>query len=346
VRRRIVRGCLIGVSLLAGALVPAASALAATPSKAPVGGIGVRLVAARGSSHASGLARAYMVEHLAPGTSVRRRLEISNTTHSVVDVLVYPAGASVQRGEFAFASGHDRNQLSSWTTVSRDTLRLAPGGTAFETVTIEVPKEGSRGEQYAVVWAQVSAPAPATGGITVVNRVGIRMYVSVGPGGAPPASFTIGPLAAQRSPSGDPLVVATIRNSGRRTLDISGSLTLSGGPGGLRAGPVPVTLGMPLAPGASELATVHLDRRVPRGPWHARIHLTSGALQRTAVATLTFPRARAVAGSGHHTSTIVIILLIVLAIAGVVLLLTRLVLQARRRELKRPGSGDARPIGG
>ena len=287
-----------------------------------------------------------MVEQLAPGTRVRRRVEISNTTRSIVDVLVYPAGASLQHGEFAFASGHDGNQLSSWTAVSRDTLRLAPGGTGFETVTIEVPKDASPGEQYAVVWAQVSAPAPATGGITVVNRVGVRMYVTVGPGGAPLPSFTIGPLAAQRSPNGDPLVVANIRNSGRSTLDISGSLTLSDGPGGLRAGPVPVTLGMPLAPGASELATVHLDGRVPRGPWHARIDLTSGGLQRTAVATLTFPRARAVAGSGSRTFTIMILLIVLLAIAGVVLLLTRQVLQARRRELRRPGSRDARPLGG
>jgi hypothetical protein len=34
---------------------------------------------------------------------------------------------------------------------------------------------------------------------------------------------------AARAATGEPLVVATIQNSGRRTLDISGTLTLSKG---------------------------------------------------------------------------------------------------------------------
>ena len=74
-----------------------------------------------------------------------------------------------------------------------------------------------------------------------MNRVGIRMYVSVGPGGAQASNFTIGTLTAERSASGDPLIVAKVYNGGRRTLSIRGDLTLSMGPGGLRAGPFPVT---------------------------------------------------------------------------------------------------------
>ena len=125
--------------------------------------------------------------------------------------------------------------------------------------------------------------------MTLVNRVGVRMYVSIGPGGALPSNFAVGPLTAGRLPTGEPFVTATIHNSGQRTLDISGSLTLSGGPGGLRAGPFPVEVGQALAPGASESASVQLDRRLPLGPWQVRILLRSGLMQRATAATITLP---------------------------------------------------------
>jgi hypothetical protein len=329
-RRRVVLTCVVALPLLAGALVPASGALAAARPHHPVaGGIGVQLVAEPGAPALNGLARSYIVERLAPGAGIRRRIEVSNTTRSTASISVYAAGAATDRGEFTFAPGRTPDSLSRWTSVSRKRLLLAPGATAVETVTIRVPREASSGEDDAVVWAQVSAPAPATGGITLVNRVGIRMYVSVGPGGAPPANFSIGRPTARRANSGAPLVVANVRNSGRRTLDISGKLTLSDGPGGLRAGPFPISLPSPLAPGASELATVQLDKRLPRGPWHARVRLTSGALTRSASATLTFPRPTvSTNGSGRRTGAFMT-LIVVLAVAAAALLLRWRGLRAR-----------------
>lgn len=317
---------LIALPLLVGIGVPAASALAALPHHplAPSRGIGVRLVDVPPNSR-DPLGRSYIVNRLAPGTSIRRRVEIRNSTRSPADVAVYAAAAKLRRGNFSFASGHSRNELSSWTSVSRSTLHLQPGATAYETVAINVPKAASSGEQYAVVWAEVGAPAPTGGSVTLVNRVGVRMYVSIGPGGAPASNFVIGALGAERSATGEPLVVASIHNSGRRTLDISGSLTLSNGPGGLRAGPFPVTLGAALAPGGSESASVRLDKRLPRGPWRANLRLTSGLLQREAAATIRFPGAGGVAkpsGSGH-LFRVGLIILGLLAIAALVFLLTR-----------------------
>jgi hypothetical protein len=115
------------------------------------------------------------------------------------------------------------------------------------------------------------------------------VYLSIGLGGAPPASFTIGAIGAKRSANGRPLVVANIYNHGKRTLEISGSLTFSRGPAGLSAGPFPVTLGPALAPRASRAMTVRLDKRLPRGPWRVRLRLTSGLIQKSAVATIEFP---------------------------------------------------------
>jgi hypothetical protein len=287
-----VRGHLIALSLLAGIIVPASSALAALSHQAMAdsGGIGIRIVDVPAVSRNDPLARLYIVNRVAPGTSIRRRVEISNSTPSNAAVAVYAAAASIRQGRFAFAPSHSRNELSSWTSVSRGVLRLPPDTKASATVTIHVPKDATSGERYAVIWAELSAPGAATGGVTLVNRVGIRMYLSIGPGGAPPSDFIIGSLTAKRSAAGEPLVVARIRNRGKRTLDISGSLTLSVGPGGVRAGPFPVKLGAPLAPGDSKPVTVRLDKRLPRGPWRAKMRLRSRLIQRVAVATITFPR--------------------------------------------------------
>jgi hypothetical protein len=324
---------LIGALVLFAIAGSAGSALA-SPSKQSgkgSGSIGVRLVdppSSRGP-----LARLYVVDLLAPGTSIRRRIEISNTTDTTAAVAVYPAAAGLRRGTFGFAAGHARNDLSSWTSVSRRVLRLAPGTKAFETITIDVPKDATRGEHYAVIWAETSTPAPARGGLTLVNRVGVRMYVSVGPGGALLGAFTISSLGAKRSAAGLPYVTARVLNSGRRTLDLSGSLRLSRGPGGLRAGPFPVKLTAAVAPGKSEPLKVRLARSLPRGPWHAELRLRSGALQRVATGTLTFPRVSAepVTKDGS-TNRLLLIGLVALASLGALAGLFH-------RGFRRPGVG-------
>jgi hypothetical protein len=282
------RGRLIGVLAVAGIILPAGAALAASS-----GSIGIRLVAVPGAAPADSRARSYIVDRVAPGTSVERRVEISNTTASAVAVTVYPAAARLRRGTFTFASGHSPNELSRWTWLKQSVFRLAPGTKTFVPVTINVPTNASAGERYAVIWAEVSTRPPAARGVRLVNRVGVRMYVSVGSGGTPPAKFAIGRLIAKRTTAGWPLVDAKVRNSGGRTLDITGTLTLSKGPGGLRAGPFPVKLGMNLAPGRSEQATVRLDERLPRGPWRAQLRLRSGLVHRVVAATITFPRHQA-----------------------------------------------------
>lgn len=338
-RQPVARGYLIAVSLAAGILLPATSAVA-SPSSANAGGIGVRLIALPSDTGAGPLARSYIVATVAPGKRLRRRVEISNTTHSAAVVTVYAAAASLHRGTFAFAAGRSPNELSDWTSVSQAVVRLPSGSATYETATINVPKDASAGSRYAVIWAAVSAPAPAGGGVTLVNRVGIRMYLSVGPGGAPPSNYAIGPLAVARSASGASIVVAHVHNTGQTTLDISGTLTLSRGPGGLRAGPFPVTLGANLGPKGSESATVRLAAQLPRGPWHARMRLTSGRLQRTATATITFPRRVAAAnpsGSPAGPPRVTEILLVLIVLIGLGLW------YAHSRSRKKAGAASSRP---
>jgi hypothetical protein len=271
-------------------IVPAAGAFAAEPSpQTPsAGGIGVRLLAAPQAPPTP-----FVVERLAPGASITRRVEISNSTSSAADVAVYPAAASLHRRAFTFGAGHSANELSSWTSASRDVLRMPSRSKTIVTLTIDVPRDASPGERYAVLWAEVSAPGTDAGGVLLVNRVGVRMYVAIGPDGSPASSFSIGALRAKRSAAGQPLVLAVVRNTGRTTLDIRGNLMLSDGPGGLRAGPFPVELEARLAPADSEPMTVRLHKGLPPGPWLAEIRLSSGLVRRKVEATITFPRAAA-----------------------------------------------------
>jgi MYXO-CTERM domain-containing protein len=321
---QVARGAWITLSLVAGAAVVTSSALAAPRSPA-IGGVGVRLVDVSANAKSDPLARSYIVDRVAPGTIVSRRIEISNTTRARVAVAVYPAGAELRRGNFAFAQGRGRNELSSWTSVTRPIRTLPPGARALDTVTVSVPKLASSGERYAVVWVEMSAPTSAKARIKLVNRVGIRLYLSVGPGGAPPANFVVGALTAERLAAGVPRLVARVRNNGRRTLDIIGALTLSDGPGGLRAGPFAVRLGTTLSPGQSEPAIVTFDKRLPRGPWRAQLRLSSGFVHRSSAATVTFPVAagRTKPPKSNHLLLEVSALLALLAVGGFALVRSR-----------------------
>ncbi len=111
-------------------------------------------------------------------------------------------------------------------------------------VTIRVPRDASPGERYAVIWAQESSRGQNSQHFAIleVNRVGVRIYLDVGPGGPPPTRFVITSVTGGRSPSGLPEVIAHVRDTGARAIDLFGVLRLADGPGGSvgRAVPVPV----------------------------------------------------------------------------------------------------------
>jgi LPXTG-motif cell wall-anchored protein len=308
------------------AVVPSARAQTA----APAGSVGIRILDAPTNRADDPRARLYIVDHLAPGATINRRVELSNGTDGRLTIPLYAAAATVSDGEFRFGEDHAANDLTSWTTVEPSTIAVDGGGTAIATVKIAVPADAGAGERYAVVWAELPAASPKGGGISTVNRVGIRIYLSVGAGGEPPSDFTITSIQARRGSSGEPVVAATVKNTGGRALDLSGELRLSRGPGGLSAGPFPAKLGTTLGIGATEPVLVILDRAVPAGPWDAHIALKSGTIERDATARITFPKRgaskAAKTGSGKRS-----LLLLILIVAGVLLLLLLALLLRRRR---------------
>ena len=259
-----------GLALAFSFAVPVAASATgpgAAPRGAVDGSIGLRLADVPVAARDDPRARVYIVDHLAPGTTIHRRIEVSNTTASTVHVVLYPAAATIANGSFLGSAGHTPNDLSMWSSVQPGSTDVPAGARVTATVTVAVPRDAAPGERYGVVWAEARSAAVAGGGVIQVSRVGIRLYISVGPGGPPAPNFTIRSLTAERSPDGHPIVVATVRNNGGRALDMSGTLRLASGPAGLSAGPFPATLGITLAIGDTEPVAVTLDKQLPAGPW-------------------------------------------------------------------------------
>jgi len=253
--------------------------------------VGIRIVDVPTARTDDPRARQYIVDHLAPGTTITRRVEVSNDTTKPQVVQLYAAAATITAGNIQFADGRTANDLTSWTTVDPPTVNPAAGAKVQATVTIAVPADASPGERYGVVWSELAPAVPEAGGVTAVNRVGVRMYLSVGPGGEPASDFEISSFEARRTADGSPQLAATVRNTGGRAVDLGGELRLTNGPGGLSAGPFPAKLGTTLGLGQTEPVLVALDPAIPRGPWDARIVLRSGMTEREATATVTFPEA-------------------------------------------------------
>lgn len=281
-------GALAVLAVLLLAVSPAGAQ--AGGSGGPPDGLGIRLLQAPADRAGDPRAQVYVIDHLAPGQTIQRRIEVSNGTGTSRRIRLYPVTAEIddERG-FHLADDESSGAIVEWVRISPGALELADGETGTASVTIAVPADASPGERYGAVLAEL--PGSPGGGLAVTARVGIRLYLSIGPGGEPATDFVIEELTAARDTDGLPLVRARVRNTGGRAIDLAGELSLSEGPGGVRAGPFPAELGTTIAPGDHAPMTVVLGADLPAGPWTARIVARSGAVERAAEATISFPEA-------------------------------------------------------
>lgn len=327
------RRTFIALLTVLAVLTPTTGANADSTPPAP-GVIGVRLLDAPVSRADDPRALIYIVDHLNPGAVIQRRIQISNTTADTTSVSIYEAAAQIDDGVFSGAPDRTDNDLTSWTSMDRAAMTLAANEAQPVTVTITVPQDAADGERYGIVWAEVRSLPTSAGAVTVVNRVGIRIYLSIGTGAEPASAMRIDSLGSGRNADGQPLVTAQVRNTGSRALDIGGQLSLTAGPGGLNGGPFPVKVPTTLLPGETGNVTATLDATLPAGPWNAHLELKSGLLTESADATLTFP-------SGPETSTAPITtgpppgplgLAIGIGLAVLLLLATYLMRKRRRKD--------------
>lgn len=230
-----------------------------------------------------------MVDHLNRGASITRTIEVSNTTSEESRLAVYPVAAEISDGAFSVIEGRSENELTEWIEVEPSSVTLGPGERQRATFTLTVPDDADDGERYGAIVAELPPRSASPGTVAVAQRVGIRIYLSVGEGSEPESDFEVDTLAAGRDDEGRPVVRTSVRNTGGRAVDLTGELRLLDGPGGVEAGPFPAQLPTTLAPGDEAPVTVTLDEDLPPGPWLARVTLRSGELERVAEATITFP---------------------------------------------------------
>ncbi|GAB4103767.1 hypothetical protein AB0C50_11145 [Micromonospora taraxaci] len=284
----------------------------------------------------------YIVDHLPPGTTIKRQLLIVNRTDESRRVDVYPAAATLDASAFRFGEGRAENELTSWVTVDHRTVELAPRAEARVRATITVPPAASRGERYGVLWASTTSTPRASSEIAQVHRVGVRMYLDIGPGGEPASDFSIGAISPARSEAGEPSVTVQVRNTGGRALDLTGTVTLTDGPAGSRAGPFAVGQGVTLAPGASGQVVARFPVELPNGPWKAEVSLESGMVKGSATAQIRFPDAGQIGTKGSVVSRLTSAWAVGAAVAGLLLVTGLAVLARRSRRSGRPPAGRPR----
>ncbi|WP_169950317.1 peptidase [Microbispora sp. H11081] len=333
--RRIIAAGLLAIAAAvahAAAVVPAA---ADGDARRP-GRFGIRLLEIPENRLDDPRSYAFIVDHVNPGTTFTRRLEVFSTSSRRQHVSLYPAAARVGDAGFTFAPARTANELTSWITLDRSAVDLPPHGRVPVTATVAVPAAAVKGERYAVIWAEISSASPGpAGNVALVNRVGIRTYLDVGPGGEPPTRFRIGEVTAGRTEDGQPRLVAEVGNTGERAVDLEGEVRLSDGPSALSAGPFRGTRIATLPPGGHGQVAVPLGRDLPAGPWRFRLTLRSGLVTRTATGTITFPTAGERAAR-TDPSVPVLVAVAVAGLAAMVLLVVNL-----RRFRRRPLDGEA-----
>ncbi|MET8039659.1 hypothetical protein ABZU25_02195 [Micromonospora sp. NPDC005215] len=284
----------------------------------------------------------YIVDHLPPGTTIKRQLLISNRTDEARRIDVYPASATVDGSEFRFGEGRAANELTSWITLDNSVVEVQPWGEARVRATITVPPAASRGERYGVIWASATSAPRSDGEVIQIHRVGVRMYLDIGPGGEPVSDFSIGELRPARSPAGEPSLTAQVTNTGGRAIDLTGSVTLTDGPAGSRAGPFQVGQGVTLPPGGSGQVVARLPAELPNGPWKIEVNLESGLVKRSISAQITFPDAGQVGKRGSVISRMTSGWTVAAAVAGLLLLAGLAVLARRSRRSPQPSTDKPR----
>ena len=180
--------------------------------------VGIRLVDAAVGREDDPRAKVAIDDHLSQGATITRHIEVSSTDTKPVHVTLYVAAATVDSGGFQFGEGHAQNDLTDWSKIDPGSVDVpaataAGPGTSAAAVTIAVPTDAPSGEQYGVIWAEL----PGSGGTAnVVNRVGVRIYLSVGEGSEPKSDFKIDALVAKKDDTGTPIVETNVTNTGGR----------------------------------------------------------------------------------------------------------------------------------
>src|SRR5450631_4251815 len=123
------------LTVAAAALTPALAGSAQAVTKPPPALFGIRLVDVPVDEADNPRAYRYIIDHLNPGITIHRRVQIANLTPAAARITVYPDAAIIRDGSFVGDAGQTVSYLTTWITLSRHSVSLAPHARAMVTVT-------------------------------------------------------------------------------------------------------------------------------------------------------------------------------------------------------------------
>lgn len=96
-----------------------------------------------------------------------------------MNVSLYPEAATNINGVFQPLDAAHPNLLTSWTSISPNSAKIAAHSNLVVTVTIKVPANAPNVQQFGLIWASIKT-SPNSNAVGGISRVGIRMYDAVG----------------------------------------------------------------------------------------------------------------------------------------------------------------------
>ncbi len=214
--------------------------------------------------------RAYVVRTVRPGEVFDDRLEALNLTNRPLDLSVEPVDATIT-ADGSFAPGATRSAEGGWVSVTPDRVRVPPRGRAPVGVRVQVPPDAEPGDHIAAVVVQHADPPRGEGNVTVVQRVGVRFYLTITnpDGSAGRRSFELRSLRWTGKPKARTFE-AEIANTGNLLVEPTGSMTVSRGD--LRTSADLPVLGT-VPPGVSRNLRISLPGTLDEGTYQARVDL-------------------------------------------------------------------------
>ncbi|HEX2040054.1 MAG TPA: hypothetical protein VHF47_10030 [Acidimicrobiales bacterium] len=210
--------------------------------------------------------RSYVVRTVAPGIGFDDRLEARNLTDAPLDLVVEPVDAVVT-ADGSFAPGTTTTAEGGWLRVTPERLRVPARGSVRVALRVDVPADAAPGDHIAAVVVR-KAETPSGPGVHVVNRVGVRVYLTVTPPAAPTPRRAFEFRALRWT--GERTFAADVANVGDLLVEPLGTLTIARGDFATTV-EVPVLGTVP--PGAVTTLPVRSDGSLERGTYEARLRL-------------------------------------------------------------------------
>lgn len=272
--------------------------------------------------------RSYVVRTVRPGAELTDRLEAVNLTGSPLDLSLSAVDAAVAP-DGSFAPGTERKAEGTWLEVTPAQVRVPARGTAPVELRIRVPADATSGDHIATVVAQ-KAGAPSGSGVQLVQRVGVRVYLTVErpQGGVGTRSFELRALRWVGAPKARTFE-ADVVNTGELLVEPRGTLTLSRGDLGADTD-VPVLGTVPV--GETRALRLTVPGELEPGRYEARLRLrdVQGGPEHEQRLSFTVGKAKPDDDAGFPFAAAAVA---VLALLGAVVLLLLL-----RRRLLRPAA--------